>query len=344
MDRRDFLNQSCCTALAAALLQMQAKLGTTIPGAKPGASTSTLDDSRTTTSHLLTKVNDPDAVTELYQTGARGLGPAPSPYVYAFYDEVANRFISPLAADRKGVKPSLNKGSYTMAPTLQSFNIRQANQEQFKNLKNQIQLSFNATAPFGRSDQLSWIFMNAVDIFLAKDDRGRQDQLTKFTNSNNQTGTALNSNPKIRVERGTITLQVTAFGQKQDSFWTQLFSIMSKVGKSPIVSAVSRGFGIPGLVAEAATFVDGALEAVAQQHKLVNLWQTGGLEFAVTKDASARFNMKPGLWATIDSNYAQQSNFLEGHAVDLQYQSFRITDKNAKPVDANYLVMDIRFQ
>lgn len=344
MDRRNFLNQSCCTALAAVLLQMQSELGTAIPGVEAGASNSTADNSRTTTSHQLTKVNDPDAVTELYQSGARGLGPAPSPYVYAFYDEAANRFLSPLATDQKGVKPSLNKGGYTMAPTLQAFNIRQASQEQFKNLKNQIQLSFNATAPFGRSDQLSWIFMNAVDIFLAKDNKGRQDQLTRFTNSNNQAGTALNSNPKIRVDKGTITLQVTAFGQKQDSFWTQLFGVMSKVGKSPIVSAASRGFGIPGLATEAMSFVDGVLEAVSQQHKLVSLWQTGGLEFAVTKDASARFNMKPGLWATIDSSYAQQSNFLEGHAVDLQYQSFRITDKQARPVDANYLVMDIKFQ
>jgi hypothetical protein len=140
-----------------------------------------------------------------------------------------------------------------------------------------------------------------------------------------------------------VTLQVTAFGQKQDSLWTQLFDVMSRVAKSPIVSTALKGFAIPGLVTEAAHFVDGVLNTVAQQHKLVSLWQTGGLEFAVTKDASARFNMKPGLWATIDASYAQQSNFLEGHNVDLQYQSFRITDKNAKPVDANYLVMDLRF-
>ena len=53
--------------------------------------------------------------------------------------------------------------------------------------------------------------------------------------------------------------------------------------------------------------------------------------------------MKPGLWATVDSDYAQQTNFLEGHTVDLLYESFRINDKAGKPVDANYLVADLKF-
>lgn len=65
-------------------------------------------------------------------------------------------------------------------------------------------------------------------------------------------------------------------------------------------------------------------------------------EFAVHDQATARFTMKPGLWATIDSDYAQQTTFLEGHSVDLQYQSFRITDKQAKPIDANYFVTELK--
>jgi len=89
--------------------------------------------------------------------------------------------------------------------------------------------------------------------------------------------------------------------------------------------------------------VDGVLDVIAQQNKLVDLWKTGSLEFAVTEDASARFGMKPGLWATVDSDYAQRTNFLEGHTVDLLYESFRITDKAGKPIDANYLVADLKF-
>jgi hypothetical protein len=230
-----------------------------------------------------------------------------------------------------------------MEPTLQAFNIRKANQDNFKKLKNQVQLSFNATAPINKSDELSWIFMNAVDVFLAKDDKGRQDQLTKFGNSNSKTGTTLNSNPKINVEKGTVKLQVTAFGQKQDSAWTKFFDVLTKVVKSPLISTAAKGFGIPGLATEAVSFVDGVLDSIAQQNKLVNLWQTGGLEFAVTEDATARFNMKPGLWATVDSDYVQTSSFLKDHQVDLEKQSFRIVDKNGNPVDANYLVVEIKF-
>lgn len=336
MDRRGFLNKSRFALMTAAFLELVPDLKTSngqVLSGQSGAISST---------YQLTKTNDPDAVADLYQPGAKGLGPAATPYVYAFYDENSKKFLNPLANDPNGVKPSLDKGSYTMSPSLLSFNIRQADQAKFMKLKNQVQLSFNATAPISKSDQLSWIFMNAVDVFLAKDDKGRQDQLTKFT-SNNKTGTQLNSNPKISVEKGSVTLQVTAFGQKEDSFWTKFFDVIAKVAGSPIISTASKGFGVPGLVTEAVTFVDGVLDSIAQQNKLVSLWQTGGLEFAVTKDASARFNMKPGLWATVDSDYAQQTNFLEGHALDLQYQSFRITDKVAKPVDTNYLVMDVKF-
>jgi len=46
--------------------------------------------------------------------------------------------------------------------------------------------------------------------------------------------------------------------------------------------------------------------------------------------------MNPGLWVTIDAPYAQSSNFLEGHSIDLQFQSFRITDRQTMPIDANY--------
>src|SRR5260370_5336534 len=171
--------------------------------------------------------------------------------------------------------------------------------------------------------------MNPVDVFLAKDDKGRQDQLTKFTNNNNKSGAAPNSNSNISVTEGTVTLQVTAFGQKQDSLWTKFFDVVAKVASSPIVSTASKGFGVPGLVTEAVTFVDGVLDTVAQQSKLVSLWQTGGLEFAVTKDATARFNMRPGLWATIDADYAQQTNFLAGPSVHLLRQSFRNTGTKA---------------
>ena len=286
----------------------------------------------------LSKKSDPEQVRSLYEAGSKEIGPSTAPYVYAFYDEDAKKFASPL-----NLKPTLKKNSYTLQPILHSFNIKKSDQANFKKLKNQVQLGFNATAAVTKSDQLTWVFMNAVDVFLAKDQSGRQDQLTKFTNSNGKSSTPLDSTPKISVANGTVSLQITAFGQRQDSMWVKFFDFVSKAVNSPIISTASKGFGVPGLTTQALTFVDGVLDVIAQQNKLVDLWKTGSLEFAVTEDASARFGMKPGLWATVDSDYAQQTNFLEGHTVDLLYESFRINDKAGKPVDANYLVADFKF-
>jgi len=113
--------------------------------------------------------------------------------------------------------------------------------------------------------------MNAVDIFLAKDQSGRQDQLTKFTNNNGKSSTPFDSTPRISVTNGTVSLQITAFGQRQDSFWVKFFDFVSKAVNSPIISTASKGFGIPGLATQALTFVDGVLDVIAQQNKLVDL-------------------------------------------------------------------------
>jgi hypothetical protein len=339
MDRREFLSGSRSALFTAVLANLPPECGTQLLQAQSGDSKSP----SASTTHQLTVANNPDVIAGAYRIGTKGPGSAATPYVYAFYDEDAQKFLNPLAKNPNGVKPSLPKGSYTMEPILHAFNIRQTSQRAFQKLKSEVQLSFNATAPANTSDQLSWIFMNAIDVFLAKNDKGRQDQLTKFTNSNSKNGTALKSTPKIRVDKGTVQLQITAYGQKQKSLWTTFFDIVAQVSGSTMISSASKGFGVPGLAAEAVTFVDGVLDAIAKRDGLVNLWQTGGLEFAVTTDATARFNMKPGLWVTIDSDYAQHSSYLDGHHVDLQFQSFRITDQHGKPVDANYLVADIKF-
>jgi hypothetical protein len=333
LDRRAFLNNSSLAFLTAALADLSPDLELQARTQDKNSSNAQLGQT-----FQLNKKNDPEEVKSVYEIGSKEIGPSAAPYVYAFYDEDAKKFVSPL-----NLKPTLKKNSYTLEPILHAFNIRKADQANFKKLKNQVQLGFNATAPVTKSDQLSWVFMNAIDIFLAKDNSGRQDQLTKFTNSNGKNSTPLVSSPKISVTSGTVSLQITAFGQKQDSIWLKLFDFVTKAVNSPIVSTASKGFGVPGLATEALTFVNGVLDVIAQQNKLVDLWKTGSLEFAVTEDVSGRFGIRPGLWANVDSDYARQTNFLEGHAVDFLYQSFRITDKAGKPVDANYLVADLKF-
>ena len=331
MERREFAKGSA-VALLAVLTEASAELG--LETARAGPSGKGTDGTKEL--FQLTKRNDPEVVKVVYEGSGRGLTASDVPYVYAYYDEGQKKFNNPLE-----IAPTLAAASYTLESTLHSFNIRKADQDNFRNLKNQVQLGFNATAPVTKSDQLTWVFMNAIDVFLAKD-KNRPDQLTKFTKDNGN-GTALQSNPKVSVVNGLVSLQVTAFGQKRDGFWKKFFDFVTAAAGSAIISDVSKGFGIPGLATDALKFVDHVIDVFADQEKLVPLWKTGSLEFAVHDQAKARFKMKPGLWVTIDSDYAQQTNFLEGHSVDLQYQSFRITDKQAKPIDANYLLTELKF-
>src|SRR5207249_293426 len=154
--------------------------------------------------HKLTVTEKPGNVAAAYEgVDSKDLGASEVPYVYLFFDETTNKFINPLR-----LAPKLNANAYTLEATLHAFNIKKSDQASFKNLKNQVQLGFNATAPATSTDRLTWLFMNAVDVFLAKD-KDRPDQLTKFQN-NNGPGTPLNANPRISIPKGLVNLQVTA--------------------------------------------------------------------------------------------------------------------------------------
>jgi hypothetical protein len=329
VERRDFLNSSSAAALAAAFTGM----GGDFAELFAGTTQTPHEDAANARGLSLTQKIDPELARAAYESGNKGVSSIP--YVYAFYDEAAKGFITPLK-----VVPTLKKKAYTMEAALHSFNIRSTNQSMFKNLNNQVQLGFNITTPVSESEQLTWVFMNAVDVFLAKD-KNRPDQLTKFAKDGS--GTPLQSSPKVKVVDGKISLQITARGQKQVGLWNKIFDSVTKAVRSPIASTALKGFGIPGLALDALVFVDQVVNVIARQEQLEDLWSTGALEFAVTEDTPARFKMKPGLWAIVDSDYAQGSEFLSGHTVDLDFQSFRILNKDKKPIDANYLVTDINF-
>jgi hypothetical protein len=280
----------------------------------------------------LTTVNDPQNVQATYS--GRGGGPATVPYVYAQYDIGSKTFLNPI-----DVIPTQPSGAYTLEPTLFAFNIKTSDQEQFKRLQNQVQLGFNATAPITGSDKLTWLFTSAIDVFLQKA-ADEPKALTTFLKDN---GVPLQSSPKITVSKGLVNLQVTAFGQRKEGFWRKFLDTMAAVVKSPIVGTALKGFGIPSLAGDALTFVDHAVDVFANEEKLVPLWQTGSLEFAIHKGAAdnAIFKMNPGLWVTVDSEYAKATNFLAGHTLDLSYQSFKLMDSGKKLVDTNYLVTKI---
>jgi hypothetical protein len=149
----------------------------------------------------------------------------------------------------------------------------------------------------------------------------------------------------VTVTNGIVSLHVTALTHRPDSLFVRIFDGIAHALKSPIVSAASRGFGIPALAVDALTFVDDVLHRISLESTLVPLWQTGtgSLEFGVTKEARTYFKMTPGLWAVVDADYARSTNNLHGHTVDLEYQSFRINDRDGKAVDATYLVADLKF-
>lgn len=290
---------------------------------------------------LTTTRSNPELVASIYRSGSapgsRDLQGSDLPYVFAFYDEAAKKFVNPL-----DITPTSAPGAYTVTSTLQAFNIKKSLRSQFATLQNNVQLGFNATAPVDKLDELSWVFLNAVNIFGAGNTNAQDSALTKFT-SGASDGTPLQANPKITVAKGIVSLQVTAFGQRQRGLWQKLFDFLSSAVKSPIISAASKGFAIPGLAAEAVEFVGHAIDAYTQQEHLVPLWHTGSLQFAIHSGAHGRFKMNPGLWVTVDSDYAQSSRFLSGHTIDETYTTFRILDDRGGPIDANYLVADLSF-
>lgn len=319
MVRRTFVTGSSLSVLAALLSEASDVSGKALkqPGPSP---------------LQLTKLNQSEHVRAAYN-GSKGPGSASVPYVYAYYDVNLKKFINPL-----DITPTKPAGAYTLEATLHAFNMKLADQDQYKKLKNQVQLGFNATAPLTSSEKLTWLFMNAISVFGAKS----TDKAAALTKFKGDSGVPLQASPKITVAKGIVNLQVTAFGQRQDGFWRKFLDIMAAAVKSPIVDTALKGFGIPSLAGDALTFVDHAVDVFADEEKLVPLWQTGSLEFAIHKDADAIFKMNPGLWAAVDSPYAQSTNFLEGHTIDLTYESFRLLDKDKKSIDANYLVTDLK--
>jgi hypothetical protein len=286
MERRNFLNTATIAALSAIATN-------SLPTRESRALAQAPGNGTTPKVFNLTLALDPERAAAAYVAGARA--PGEPPYVYAFYDEQQKKFINPL-----DIVPTLDSTkTYTLTPTMRVFNISQAMKDQFRHLQQTLQLGFNATAPSSSGDDLSWVFMNAVNIFL-NNSNDRSAQLTKFTSAGStKPSTTLDSTPKVSISKGKVTLQITAFGQKQNSIWKTLFDVVTAATKSPIVSAASKGFGIPGLATDALSFVDGVLDTFAQQNNLIPLWQTGSLDFSLAPDVNARFKMKGGLWRSL---------------------------------------------
>ena len=258
--------------------------------------------------------------------------------MFLYYDKDAKKFVNPTE-----VKPTLDSGNYELDAVLHAFNISKASANNFSNLKQDLQLGLNfATPTHDGQDKLTWLFMNAIDVFLQKP-ANVSSQLSKLNNYN-PTG-SLTPSSKVTVSKGVLDLQVTAFGQKKVSFWRKLFDILSKVADNPLIAA----FGIPSLVKASVDFVDKSLNMLETQDNLVSLWETRPTTFGIDKTATDQFYfLKSGPWVTIDSNFATNNNYLEkGFGLDILGQSFQIMDTSGAkptPIDANYLVTTLTFK
>jgi hypothetical protein len=259
-------------------------------------------------------------------------GPLLPPHMFMYYDEKKKLFLNPL-----NIVPTAKKQSWNIEATIHSFNISSQDYKDFEKLQKDIQIGLNFTAPTASQDRISWIFMNAINVFLAKA-KDRPQQLSTFEKDNSPTAD-LKPSSKVTVSNGFVDLQVNAFGQAKDGIWRKLFNVLAKVAGSPLITSL----GIPGLVAEAVSFVSQTLDVIASQDKLVPIWQTSPLTFAVCEGMdNERFKFTPGLWITIDRDYARKTNYLEKHTVNLEDESFKVSDKDQNAADANYLVMDLK--
>ena len=183
--------------------------------------------------------------------------------------------------------------------------------------------------------------MNAIDIFGGKS-HANPDALSTFLKGSSP-GAALGSQPKVTITKGALSLQVMAYGQKQKGFWQSFFSYITSIIGNPTTATALTGFGIPGLAVDALQFVDHALTELTKNEGLIPLWQTGSLDFGIAPKTKAIFKMRPGIWLTIDHDYASDSKLLDGHSLDLALGSYRLYDKDKKMADANYLVTDFGF-
>lgn len=254
------------------------------------------------------------------------------PHVFLYYDKDKNTFVNPTK-----VEPTLNAGKYRLDAGLHAFNVATANYDNFRRYKNELQLGLNVAADIqGGQDSLTWVFMNAIDVFLQKPANVPQ-QLSTFKNY--QPTANLKPSSQIVIPEGILNLQVSALGQPRDGFWHKLFTFASKILNSPLFAT----FAIPTLVKESVDFVSKTMDVIATQDKLQEVWKTNPISFAIQRNKDADFYMRKGYWITIDREFASSHDYLShDFAIDLEGQSFQLV-QGGQPVDANYLVTSLNF-
>lgn len=195
------------------------------------------------------------------------------------------------------------------------------------------------TAPItigGHRDWANWVLCSAIDVFMQKDLAGRDKRLRAFVDASTPTET-LAGQESIQIEKGRVKLSHGLWGHTRKNRFLRFFGPVARSFQSPLVAAA----GFPALVPAAFRFLNKIVADYTNESDLKDLWQTKSLDFAIAKGTQSVFNLRPGYWVVIDSDYVQKHPDLEGHRIDFEFESFEILDKDDKPIEAAYLVNKI---
>jgi hypothetical protein len=257
-----------------------------------------------------------------------------------YYDSTAKMLVNPF-----NVTPSLAAGAYTLDITLRNFHASQDDDQNiWSKVKTDAQMQINVGAePASPStgDQINWIISSGINVFGGG--KSGIDQRLQTLTQNNKPTAQLKPTSKIDISNGKGLFQIQVFGQKKDSFWKKLLTLVTGVLNSPIFGTLP----IPKLVPEAVTFASAVLDHLQGSDPLIEVLSSNPLDFKLYNGVTSAppFTLRDGTWVTIDrakvvGSLDANSN-LPGYVVDLPGQFYELKDKNAKAIDANYAVLTL---
>lgn len=263
-----------------------------------------------------------------------------------FYDQAAGKLVNPF-----NIKPSLTAAKYSFEATALNYHVtKEDNNKLWKSLKNLAQMQLGLSVPANASDDLTWLVMTGIDLFLGNNREGADRRLRKFLNNNKLTDQFVRNIEKIDITSGVGDFQLQVFGQKKKSIWQTILATAGTLFNSTIFATLP----IPRLVPQGLKFAESVINMIQktdEDNQLEPIWQGARIPFKLYEGAApveARpFTFKPGLWLSVDRTFADKN--LDGnknminHFIDIPGGFNELVDSNNRPVDANYTILKFEF-
>jgi hypothetical protein len=256
--------------------------------------------------------------------------------VFFYWDQAAKKMVNPfnLQADA-----STKPGTYSINAELLSFHPSSADSNGiWKDLSNNLQVTFNIQAAEPSGDLVQWLTMAGLQI--ASDFMSGQDSRLLSLTDNNQM-TDFRPAEQVQIVNGQVDMMVSLAGQKKKSFWDDLLQIFKSVTDSPIFGLLP----IPKLYSTAVSALNAFFNQVEQQQRLIKVLSGKKLKFRIYDGTSTNpFLLKPGYWVILDAQAAasHMDNMQNLDLVlDVPGQLYEVKDKDNRPVDITYCVAQI---